>query len=51
LGLGLEFLDFPLELLQTSAFGDGQLRLGATIRVAILDQPVAQRPVPKTASL
>jgi len=39
---GPEFLDIPLELFQPGAFTDGALTIGATIRAAILDQPVAQ---------
>jgi hypothetical protein len=41
LSLGLELLNFPLKLLQLSAFKDGQFRLGAAVRFAVLDQPVA----------
>jgi hypothetical protein len=42
LGFIFEFLDFPLELLQASAFGYGQLRLSATLHVGILDELVSQ---------
>jgi hypothetical protein len=40
--LHLQFPDFPLQLLQTSPLGNGQVRLVASVRVTIRFHPIAQ---------